>query len=183
MDAENHDWRAYVTLPLLFHDIAMVRWGFALALRTPPEPGFDADSPGLELFDGHGKSLGSPDAILRRLWNEGGVTDSAGHFRDMPLLEREPLFVRHRGKLYAMRLLLEGWVEQGSYFGHIPISSISGFRNELSGGLITRGYTTDYLNFAELKRTFLKVNRPGQLAVLPALEISIRTMIPEPTTG
>lgn len=178
VDAEDHDWKTYATIPILFHDNILVKSYFTLHFSCPPESGFEADDfEKVEIYDFDGKSLGSPLDILRGCWNDGGVFDSPGHFKEVPLLQDIALFIRHRRKLYAVKLRAEAWVEQRSYFGRVPLDRISGFRNEISGGVITRSFQTAYLNFKELEKTFQLIDQPSKLAVRPVLEICIQTAI------
>lgn len=177
VDAEDHDWRAYVTIPILFHDLILVGFQATLQFRSEPEPGFKADDPqAIELLDANGHSVGSPLDLLRELWKDGGVTDSPGHFENLTLSSRQ-LFIRHRGKLYALDVLGDLRVEERSYFGNVPLSKISGFQDEVTGGVMTRGFTTELLNFQELKAQFQQVKDEDRLAVSPSLELKIQTMI------
>jgi len=178
VDVEDHDWKAYATIPILFHDTILVKAYFTLHFSYPPEPGFEADDPEkVEIYDPDGKSLGSPMDILRRCWNDGELTYSPGHLQDVPLLEGQVLFVRHRRKIYAVNLRAEMWIEERSYFGRVPLDEISGFRDEVSGGVITRRFRTTYLNFKELEKSFQRLDQPSQLAVKPVLEICIQTAV------
>ena len=177
VDAEDHDWRAYVTMPILFHDLVPVGFQATLQFRREPPPGFQVEDPqAIELLDANGRSVGSPLDLVRELWKADKVTDSPGHIEDLQLSE-EQLLVRHRGKLYPVQVFGDLWVERHSYFGNVPLSKISGLQNEVTGGIWTRGFTTDLLNFQELKAQFREVTDEDSLAVSPALEIEIRTML------
>jgi len=177
VDAEDHDWRAYVTMPILLHDLIPVGFQATLQFRGEPPPGHQFEDPqAIELLDANGRSVGSPFDLVQELWKANEVTDSAGHFDDLQL-SQEQLFVRHRGKLYPVEVLGDLWVERHSYFGNVPLSRISGFQNEVTGGVLTRGFTTDLLNFQELKAQFRQVTDEDSLAVSPALEIEIQTML------
>lgn len=177
VDAEDHDWRTYATIPILFHDLTPVGFRATFHFRSPPESGLPAGDPlRSELLDANGASVGSPIDLLRELWRAGKVTESPGHFEDVPLSSQQ-LFIRHRGKLYAVQVLGELWVEEHSFFGNIPLSKISGFKDEIAGGVVTRGFTTETLNFEELKTRFRKLKENDRLSVRPLLELKIRTMI------
>lgn len=177
VDAEDHDWRAYVTIPILFHDLVPVEFQAILQFRGVPEPGFQAEDPqNIELLDKDGRLVGSPLDLLRELWNQGGVTDSPGYFENLSLSSSQ-LFVRHRGKIHAVVVLGTVRVEEDSYFGSVPLSKISGFQNELTGGVFTCGLKTAPMNFQQLKDEFRKLGEEERLAVSPVLEIKVQTAL------
>jgi hypothetical protein len=49
-------------------------------------------------------------------------------------------------------------VEQELYFGPLPISKVMGFRDEATGQIITRVFTTGVVDPIEMCKTWLRIN-------------------------
>ncbi|MFB3091619.1 MAG: hypothetical protein ACE1ZD_00300, partial [Dehalococcoidia bacterium] len=60
-------------------------------------------------------------------------------------------------------------VEQRSYFGNWPIDEVSGFSDELSGGLITKSFKTAPLDLFEVEKTWQRIESAESLAVKPVI--------------
>jgi len=58
-------------------------------------------------------------------------------------------------------------VEQEFYFGQLPISDVKGFRDEATGQILTRGFTTGIVDPIEMRKTWLRINDPSDAPYPP----------------
>jgi hypothetical protein len=62
-------------------------------------------------------------------------------------------------------------VERRLFFGQLPLTQCRGFINEYTGGLLTPGFTTDWLSAAEVERNWRQLDSVDEIAVKPVLEL------------
>ncbi len=62
------------------------------------------------------------------------------------------------GQLMPSELTVSILVRQNLYFGHIPIQQLSGFRDELSGAVITNAFTIGLVDPNEVEQNWTRIN-------------------------
>ena len=75
------------------------------------------------------------------------------------------------GNLIPVEITVSLRVEQQLYFGQLPISHISGFRDELSGKVISNAFTTGILDPEEVERDWVRIKSEADLPMPPLLEM------------
>ena len=176
VDTGSHDWRVYVSVPILFHDLSLA--GFRVSFRFKgivPAGSLSRDLSEAAMFNPEGVLVGSPEQLLLDSWRSGHLPSASGHFKGVKVSDGS-LFLKLDGRFYPVDVLAEVWIEAASYFGSVPLEKISGLKNEVTGAVSSRGFATEYLNFSDLKKAFLKVRDPKDLAVRPVLELEIQTV-------
>ena len=63
-------------------------------------------------------------------------------------------------------------VERQVYFGQFPITQISGFKDELSGGIITNAFTVGILDPDEVDRNWKKINTEEEAPIEPVIYLT-----------
>ena len=56
------------------------------------------------------------------------------------------------GVLYSLDVRANVHVSRTLYFGHLPLSEVQGFSDELDGGLITKSFTTSPLVYSDMHK-------------------------------
>jgi hypothetical protein len=88
------------------------------------------------------KRLGAPVDTAIEKWEQGGYPSEPGRYEELNIYERgEVLIENGYGQLLPSTLTVSFMVKQTLYYGHIPIEQLSGFKDELSGSIITNAFT------------------------------------------
>ena len=78
-------------------------------------------------------------------WNNGKLSDQLGEHNDIDFIGVESK-INFDGEFYEVKITVNYLVKNTLYFGELPIKEISGFSDEIKGGIITKEFTTDYLD-------------------------------------
>jgi hypothetical protein len=62
-------------------------------------------------------------------------------------------------------------VEKQLYLRQLPISQVSGFRDENTGAVIIRGFTTGNLDLIKIRDTWLKINDQSEAPYPPVMSV------------
>lgn len=144
VDTEPHKWQMRVTVPVLC-DFRSAGIGFGIS-TTVPKP-FRMP---MEFYNsmmiheiGSQKELGIPMPLALDRWNRGGFTMEPGKHDYIPLFDQKTVLMDNGyGELIPIDLTVSIWVEQHFFFGNLPIKQLSGFKDELSGTVVTNAFTT-----------------------------------------
>lgn len=144
VDTEPHKWQMRVTVPMVC-DFRSAAIGFGVSCSAPkpfrmPMDFFNS----LMAYEvGSEKPLGIPMPFALDKWNRGGFTDEPGKHDYIPLFEQKIVLMDNGyGEFIPLDLTVSIWVEQQFFFGDLPIKQLSGFKDELSGAVITNAFTT-----------------------------------------
>lgn len=150
VDSDPHKWQARVEAPIVcdFRS-AKISFGMSFSAPMPMRVGSGFWDQGAS--DVSGKVLGSPFRRAVERWNAGQFPIKPGEHEGLQLFETpEVLMDNGYGKMAPFKLQIGLLVEQHLYFGHVPVTKMSGFRDELSGGVITNAFTLGMLDPAEV---------------------------------
>jgi hypothetical protein len=148
VDTEPHKWQMRVTVPMVC-DFRSAAIGFSVR-TTVPKP-FRMQMDFYNSLTAHAvgseKPLGIPMPFALDRWNRGGFNIEPGRHDYTPLFDQKTVLMDNGyGELIPMELTVSIWVEQQFFFGNLPIKQISGFKDELSGAVITNAFTTGIFN-------------------------------------
>ena len=62
-------------------------------------------------------------------------------------------------------------VESRLYFGELPLKELSGFKDEITGRTITKGFITKDLDVEEIQKYWRRINSLEELAIKPLLTL------------
>jgi hypothetical protein len=89
------------------------------------------------------RELGIPMPVALERWNNGGFSIEPGMHDYVPLHEQATVLVDNGyGELIPVDITVSIHVEQKLFFSNLPIKELSGFKDELSGHVITNAFTT-----------------------------------------
>jgi hypothetical protein len=69
-------------------------------------------------------------------------------------------------------------VTQTHYFGNLPLEEVSGFSNEATGTLTTRGFTTAAIDIDDVQQNWVVVEDVDGLAVSPVMRLEASNYVP-----
>lgn len=165
VDTEAHDWQTYVSIPVLcdFRGIQQFQFSIPhiLAFTDPKE---------IILYDSNHQRLGTTVVLLQTRWNSGELPSEPGDHRDIPLA-KVPTTISYGSESLEANILAHIRVKRRLFFGQLPLIEARGFRDEYTGHLLTPGFTTDWLNAAEVERNWRQLESVDEIAVKPVLEL------------
>ena len=83
-----------------------------------------------------------------------GYPSDPGRYDNLPIYgQREVLADNGYGQMVPCELTVSLNVTRTLYYGHIPILKLSGFRDELSGRIITNAFSIGIIDPEEVERT------------------------------
>jgi hypothetical protein len=169
VDTDPHKWRVHVTAPSIC-DFRSAAMSFSISCSVPKPLRIINDFWASSIaFSGQRKELGNPFDAAMRKWNEGSFPTEPGEYRDLPIFETSTVLVDNSyGELIPVSLTVSLLVKQQLYFGQLPISRISGFKDELSGKIITNAFTTGIFDPEEVEKTWQPIASESEL-VMPAM--------------
>lgn len=164
VDAEAHDWQAYISIPVLC-DFRRMQFRFyvpsALAITDPRE---------IVLYNSKNERLGTTLSLILTRWNSGELPSELGQHKQIPVA-KVPTRVLHGGQFLEVNIFADIIVTRRLFFGHLPLAQFSGFRDEYTGGILTPGFTTDWLNAADVERNWRQLESMDEIAIKPILKL------------
>ena len=168
VDAEDHDWKAFVSIPVLFHFIEPKSYHFEISSQSVQFDLSSIDPRYFVLFDENKKRLGTPFELLLLRWDQLEVPIEPGELSKFKLVAGKT-YLLHENIYYEVMVWANILVEQRSYFGTWPIDEVSGFSDELRGGLITKSFKTAPLDLFGVEKTWQRIESEESLAVKPVI--------------
>lgn len=178
IDAEDHDWKAIVSMPVLCDFRGIKSYNFTFSSGPGPLVIPPIDPRYIVLFDENKQRLGTTMELLFNRWNHLEPPVEPGEVRDLKLGEGMT-YLLYNDTYYEVIVKSDIIVEQKLYFGNLPIEEIKGFQDEIRGGIITQSFTTAALDVVEVERTWQKIESRDSLAVNPLLILTARDVYGE----
>ena len=173
VDTDAHRWQANVTIPATC-DFRNVMMSFKISASAPVPMRFAHDFFSSQIiFGGDGVSeLGSAlDSAIKK-WNTGRFPTDVGEHLDLMIFD-QPTTLMDNG--YGLKtpvdLTVSTIVERELYFGQLPVPRISGFRDELSGLIISNAFTVGILTPEEVERDWKKIEREEDAPLKPVIAL------------
>lgn len=118
------------------------------------------------------EKLGIPFDATMQKWNKGLFSSDPGEHPDLSIFDEPTVFVDNGyGDIIPADLTVSLRVKQQLYFGKLPISQISGFKDELSGKVIANAFTTGVFDRAEVERDWTPIESEEELPMAPVLKL------------
>lgn len=172
VDTDPHKWQVRVAVPTIC-DFRSAKMSFRVICSVPLPfylpPDFVSK---IVAFSAEQKELGIPLEIAMKKWNEGLFPTEPGIHADLSIFDKPEVLVDNGyNDLVPVELTVSLWVDQQLYFGELPVSHISGFKDELSGNVISNAFTIGILDPEEVERDWAPINSDEELPVRPLLEL------------
>ena len=170
VDAEDHDWHSYVTLPIVcdFRGFGTAKFIISGSKAICDELS-QQDPIHTPIYDRHDEFIGEPLTLLWAMWNRREISEEPGH-RQI-LIKPDPIFVKAKdGHLEQIEIIGEFDILQKLYFGGLPLTKVSGFMDETTGNLMIPSNSeiiTDVLNVVEIETSWQRIPSLDSLVVKP----------------
>lgn len=172
IDTDAHKWRVKATIPTLcdFRS-AYIAFGISTSTPTPltlPYHFYDE----LSGFNTEGRELGNIKKTAICKWNDGGFPTDPGHYEKLPIFDDLEVQIDNgHGRMVGASIYAGLIVEQQLYFGQLPLTRLSGFRDQIRGGIITNAFETGLVSPEEIESSWTKLNSAEEAPVRPVLTI------------
>lgn len=157
VDTGPHKWKATPFVPVIcdFRNAA-ISFKFSSSAPYPCTIRGDFFSSNIA-YDATVNALGTAIGTAIRRWNDGEFPHEAGVHEDLPLFPtREVHTDNGHGMRIPVSLSANLYVKKQLYFGNFPIIKMSGFKDEIKGGVITNAFTVGMLDPAKITRKWKK---------------------------
>lgn len=112
------------------------------------------------------------EAAIAR-WNEGRWPAVAGEHEDLPIFEKADVLADNGyGQLGPFHLTASIKVESHLRYGQLPVEGLSGFKDELSGNLITNAFRTGIFDPMEVLENWREVKPEEDLPAAPVMRLT-----------
>lgn len=172
VDTDPHKWQVSPTIPALC-DFRAAGISFGVSCSAPLpfliEPGFFSNN---LVFDEQGNELGTCYGKIVQRWNNGefverlGVTENINIFGNLPVLTDNGYGQRCPVSLYVA---IE--VREQLFSGQLPVSQISGFKDEMTGHVITNAFSIGLLDPHEIDKEWDPIASEDQLEIKPVIRL------------
>jgi len=176
IDTEAHDWQTYVSIPVIC-DFRRMQFKFLipqfLAFMDPRE---------IILYDSKHHRLGTTATLLQTRWNSGELPSELGEHKDIPV-SKVPTTISHEGEFLEVNILANILVYRRLFFGELQLTQVRGFADEYNGQLLTREFTTGWLNVAEVERDWRQLESLDEVAIEPVFTLTALDLFDIPETS
>lgn len=173
VDAEATDWKAYVSIPVLC-DFRGIR-GFQFKFHPPLSHILPKIAPQdlieMTIYEENREPIGKVVNLLKGLWDSNKLPSEPGEHRDV-ILTKDTVLMFCDEKFFEVKITAKLIIEQRFFWGYLPLTQIKGFKDEYTGHLLTPGFTTDWLDFRRVEKSWRRLESVNEIAVKPVLELS-----------
>jgi hypothetical protein len=126
----------------------------------------------LVAHDANGTVLGIPRDIAISRWNDGDFPHEPGEHKSLNIYKTPEVLVDNGHNMRVpVTLTATLYVDQKLYFGHFPITDISGFKDELRGGIITNAFTVGMLDPHLIANKWKRIQTLEEAPVKPVIRL------------
>ncbi len=172
IDTDPHKWTVKANIPAIC-DYRSAALSFSITCSAPVPFQMPHDFYAqLTAFDCDKKELGIPLKVAFQKWNEGHFPIEIGDHENLNIFDEPKVMVNNGyGMLVPVNLTVSIHVSQELYFGMLPVPKISGFKDEVSGNVITNAFTIGMLDPEAVIRDWQKIKSENDLPTMPALTL------------
>ena len=171
VDTDPHKWQAKVAIPALC-DFRSAAMSFGMRTSTPFTMPYDFFAENT-LYDDENNERGTALENAVNKWNAGKYPTEVGEHRDLSLLDTLTVKMDNGyGVIVPVDLYVSLNVKNDLYFGQFPITQLSGFKDELRGGIIANAFTVGILNPEEVEGNWQKIALVDEAPIKPVITLT-----------
>jgi hypothetical protein len=169
-DTGLHKWQVKATIPAVC-DFRSARMGFGVQVCYPAPFRLASDFfTSTSAYSKDGRELGTPLAVASRRWDNGEYPIEPGVHESIAVFEtRQVMFDNGYGQQIPTDIYLSLLVDQELYYGPLPVPHVSGFKDELTGKVITNAFQIGMLDPNEVTEHWLKIKDVSDAPVRPGI--------------
>jgi hypothetical protein len=172
VDTGLHKWRAKPAIPAIcdFREAAI---GFGVQMSAPYPFRMQADFFSANVvYDATGNELGTAAATAFKRWNAGEYPIEPGEHESVPIFHVPEVHTDNGyGQRVPVTLTVNLVVARHLYFGHFPITRMSGFKDEIKGGVIANAFEVGLLDPETIARKWTKIDTAEVAPIQPVLQM------------
>ncbi|HEY5410871.1 MAG TPA: restriction endonuclease, partial [Caulobacteraceae bacterium] len=155
VDTDPHKWQARVEVPVLCDfRRAAISIGISSSAPMPLLLPMDFHTNSMAFAADH-EPIGIPLPTAIRKWNDGRFPADPGEHLDLPIYDApEVLIDNGYGAFMPATVTASIYVERTLHFGQLPLARMSGFKDELTGAIITNAFTTGIFDADDVVRNW-----------------------------
>jgi hypothetical protein len=172
VDTDPHKWQVMVTMPALcdFRSAAIsfgVSFSAPMPMRILPKffnnPVFSKQTR---------EKLGTIAGCAVDKWNRGDFPTDVGAHENLPIFDEEVTSDNGYGVQAPMHLYVGLYVTRQLYFGQQPIKKISGFKDEIKGGVIANAFQVGMLDPDDVEKSWTKITNEAEAPIHPVIKMT-----------
>jgi len=172
VDTDPHKWQVSATIPALC-DFRLAAISFGVSISAPMpfmiKPGFFSDN---LVVDEEGHDLGTTYGKFIERWNAGEFADDLGIIEKIKIFGDTPVRTDNGyGMLCPVDLHAHLDVKEQLFSGQLPVRKMSGFKDEMTGRVITNAFSIGLLDPEEINDTWTPIENEEQLPVKPVIRL------------
>ena len=172
VDTDPHKWQVKPEIPAIcdFRSAA-ISFGIRMSAPLPFTMPNDFFSTKVAL-DTNGNQLGTPLDTAIQKWNDGAFPDEIGIHEDLPIYSTMEVLIDNGHGMNAPVDLYAGLkVSRELFYGLFPITRISGFKDEIRGGVITNAFEVGILTPEEIDDGWQRIKHEDDAPLHPAISL------------
>lgn len=142
VDTDPHKWQINPKIPTIC-DFRAAGIGISISSSSPNPIALPLDFQfSKHALDGEGNEIGAPFISAAKKWDSGRFPTKIGVHENLDIYEIDEILIENGyGTNIPVELTANISVSQFLFFGHMPITRISGFKDEIKGGVIANAFT------------------------------------------
>lgn len=172
VDTDPHKWQVSPAMPAVC-DFRVAAIGFGVSMSAPLPflimPNFFSKN---MVYDKEGIELGTCYTKIVERWNSGEFGDILGATEKISIFgDREVRTDNGYGMLCPVNLSTHISVRSQLYSGQLPVRQMSGFKDEMTGMVITNAFAVGLLDHNEISEKWKPIKSEDELEVKPVIRL------------
>lgn len=172
VDTDPHKWQVKATIPTIcdFRSAA-ISFGIMGCSSIPLKLDGDFFSSQM-VYDETGDPLGTSLEVIAQRWNDGEIIDVVGDTGRISIFgDRTTLVDNGYGAPVPVKLYAKLFIEKRIFYGQLPVPQISGFKDEMSGHVITNAFEVGLLDPEVIEKEWLLLKNESDAPVRPVITL------------
>lgn len=172
VDTNPHKWQVSPTIPALCDfRVAAISFGVSMSAPLPFQMQPDFFSRNI-VYDKEGIELGTCYSKIVERWNGGELSHVLGDTDDIPIFGDKVVRTDNGyGMLCPVELTANVTVYEKLFSGQLPVKQMSGFKDEMTGLVITNAFAIGLLDPEEISQKWEPINCVDDLEVKPVIRL------------
>lgn len=169
-DAESKDWPVKLKIPTMCDFRYIEYYSYSVSHSAPTPFMMPATDPVyLEIYNKDGVLIDMITNLIKKAWNENKLPNEPGEYRDLKFIGEDAYFKVDDTLYGPAEIAADIIVGKKLFFGELPLEQGKGFKNEATGGFITRSFKTENIDVADVENNWRRLKSEYELSIKPVL--------------
>jgi len=174
VDTGEHEWRVYAALPMLCVFTELTKFSVRFSWTGRGAIPTDIHPRDIVLYAEDRTPLGTIGELVQKQWRNKRLPAEVGVHENLSIVDGATK-IRVGDEFNEIRVHVSIRVESKTYLGSIPLTELSGLRDEVTGTVSARHFLTELVTPKDIEEKWQPISDPDQLVVKPAFRL--RAMI------